>query len=51
MTNDCHHHLCIDCCGKIVETEHDCHPDGICDDCGYKKCPMCRGDFMSLQKL
>ena len=51
MTNDCNHHLCIDCCGKIVETEHDCHPDGICDDCGYKKCPMCRGDFMSLQKL
>lgn len=47
---DCKHHLCIDCCGKIDETEHECHPDGLCDECGYKKCPICRGDFMHLQK-
>ena len=50
ITSDCKHHLCIECCGKIAENEHECHPDGLCDDCGYKKCPVCRGDFLTLQK-
>lgn len=50
ITSDCKHHLCLECCGKLPENEHECHPDGLCDDCGYRKCPMCRGDFMFLQK-
>jgi len=50
MTSDCKHHLCLECCEKIAETDHDCGPEGICDECGTKKCPICRTDFMSLQK-
>jgi len=50
ITYECKHYLCIECCGKIAETEHDCHPDGLCDDCGFKKCPLCRESFLNLQK-
>ena len=49
-TTECKHYLCIECFGKITETEHDCHPNELCDKCNLKKCPICRKDFYSIIK-
>jgi hypothetical protein len=50
ITEECKHHLCVACVGKISENKHDCDFNGICDECGYKKCPLCRKDFYSIIK-
>ena len=47
-TTVCHHHLCIACFSKLAEVEHEC--EDICDECGTKKCPICRKDFYFIIK-
>lgn len=47
-TTACHHHLCIACFSKLAEVEHEC--EDICDECGTKKCPICRKDFYFIIK-